>query len=52
MLSSDVYFKPYGLPEENPDYFGYRTCSRYEYLEFNEDYCIDDYILCSQIEID
>ncbi len=56
MLNCSIYFKPYGLPVENPNqavnYNGYYSYQNYEYLVFKEDYCIDDYMQNSQTEID
>ena len=40
MLNSNVYFRPYSLPVENPnnniDYHGYSSKQTYEYLVFKE----------------
>ena len=48
MLNSNVYFKPYSLPIENPNestyHAGFYSKPNYEYLIFNEFYCIDDYV--------
>ena len=48
MLNSNVYFRPYSLPVENPNesiyLYGYNSKPTYEYLVFKEYYCIDDYI--------
>ena len=56
MLNCSIYFKPYGLPVENPNqsvnYHGYYSYPNYEYLVFKEHYCIDDYIQNSQMELD
>jgi hypothetical protein len=55
MLSSNVYFRPYSLPIENPNDIhnigGYKYNDKYEYLVFKEYYCIDDYILTSNMDL-